>query len=257
MCVAVAGRGRHPAQGRRPVAEERRGAGLDDVVADADIRDHELAAELAAGQQQVSGPGAAEGDRERGAAGEAPHLAAVAIETAGHIDGHAFGRAGGERGGGGSRDIPRQPGPEHGIHDQRRLGDGGTRGFVLERQDGSRPASRHPGRRALQPLARAQQGHADRPAGPGQMACRHEAVASVVARTAEHDDGAPGAAGEDGVGHRASRVLHQIGEVGARRRRGAVAGTGLRHGEQRRAPVEAHRPVGSRKRSTRMGCSKT
>ena len=137
------------------------------------------------GQQQMAGFLAEEGDRERGPHRDlAQDRAAIARDAARHVDRNHQGPAGIEGPGHparGARQGPRQPGPEQRVDHhlgviQQRFG--AVFGQGLDR---AVPECGVMAGGAREPVSRAQQREAHRPAGGGQVPRRHEAVAAVVA----------------------------------------------------------------------------
>ncbi|CCC97845.1 protein of unknown function [Azospirillum baldaniorum] len=203
--------------------------GVQHRVGNADVGDHHLPAENPAGQQQMAGLAAEEGDGQRRLRGHPHHLAAVAVQAAGHVHGndgaprhrlddvlgHAVERAG-------------QPGPEQRVDDQRvafqQPGVGG-----LHRPG---PAPGRHRRVSAQRGARPQQGQPHRPARFKKKTRDDEAVATIVARPAQDDGRVRRPALADRAHHRGPRRLHQHRPRHTARHGQRVGAVHLRHGKQ-------------------------
>ncbi len=183
-----AGRSRQPRQLREPqlgaILPGVDGDALEDSGRRADIGDHGGAAQLATRQQQVSRLLARERHGAVGSNG-AERFAGISHEAARHIDGQD-GQPALRRGRQYRCDViaerPAQSGSEQRIDDE----PGSVEHAELQRLDATGPTRRVMTRLAAQALARPQQGDPHRPAGRGQCARYDEAVAAVVAGTAQN-----------------------------------------------------------------------
>ena len=170
----------------------------------ADIDHAQLAAALEPFQRIVTGLGAKERHRALRARRPAHHLAAVAVKAARHVDGdrrEPFVVDPVDQLAGDTVDGTGKARAEQGVDHQRTA----VEKIEGERLDRSFPALRGRCRIALQGAARPEQADPDRPARRREMAGRHEAVAAIVAGTAQHDDRPRPVTSHDGLGHGPAR----------------------------------------------------
>ena len=225
--------------------------GIEDGGGDADLCERDVAAEAAAGVEEVAGLAAEEGDGagggyDRGVFGGG--LSRVAIKARRHVDGEN-GDAGGV---GGGDDLCRffsqragEAGAEQGVDDQagvrtvREGGAAGCSGRIGERaggggfEGGAGPAGGHVGGVAFEVLEGAEEQDGGGKTPILQEPGSDEAVAAVVAGAAQNKDG--GAGGDQGggsVGDGAAGVFHER-EAGDIKGDGALVGLAhFRGGQQ-------------------------
>ena len=201
---------------------------------DANVGDGHTAAKFSSWQKEMSRLLAKEGhglDRLRRAAAE--HLAAVAGKPARHVDrDHGqVPRAGLlDDGRGGALERSCQPGTEQSVDHDRRSP---VQELVRERQDRALPEAGMMGGVASQALALTQQSQPHLRARGGQMPGRDEAVAAVVARTAEHDHRPARRDPLDRGGHGGTGLLHQVDAGNAAGHGGGIGGIHLFDAENR------------------------
>ena len=187
----------------------------DRIRGNADVRDHQLADMVAARQQQMAGLGAVKSHGEHGRSRGPEDRAAVAIDAGGNVDRHHRHAGASHRLNRLSCDAvqgAREPGAEQPIDHE----PGAFDQLGIEGQHVVGPGIRRQGRVAAQALPRAEQGNPDRPAALLEKPGGHEAVAAVVAGSAEHERRPWREAGRDRSGDRRAGVFH---ELDARRRR--------------------------------------
>ncbi len=202
-----------------------------DARGDADIHQHDVAREHAPRQQQMAGLLAEEGHGHRRRRRCAAHRAAGAVEPARHVDGddrQSACRHRLDRRARGPLDSARQARAEDGIDDQ----PGAAQQLGAERQHRIGPQ-----RRVIRGIAPesggvAEQAQPHRPAGFGQVACRDEAVAAIIAGAAQHRDRARRPALEHRLGDGAAGGLHQLHPGDAAGDRRAVRQRHLRRRQQ-------------------------
>jgi len=183
----------------------RQGGG-EGVVGEADIRQEKGAAEGPAGEEEVAGLEAGEGDGGAGGGDVAEGEAGGAVEAAGDVHGEDRAAGGAEGGDGVRRQGAGGGGAEEGVDDEAGAG-GLLRG---EGDDGAAPAGGGLGGGAV--AGRGEGGDGDGPAGVAQEAGGGPAVAAVVAGAGE-DEGADGAvAGDRGAGDGAAGGGHEGGD---------------------------------------------
>jgi hypothetical protein len=151
------------------------------------------------------------------------YLTAVAMQAARHVDGYHVQRLGVhtvDQVAGKTADRPAEAGPEQGV-DHQRTGVEQPKAQCFHRP---LPALRGPGSVAAQRAAITEESHPNRPAGGMEVACRHEAIATIVPRATQDDDRTRQMALEHGVCHRPTSRFHEIAPG-----RAAADGGGIRH----------------------------
>ena len=163
----------------------------EDVICNADIRNADRAAQIAAGQKHMPGFAPKERHRFVRAHGHTTHAARIAVQTTRHVDGddprpvRAMPRVQFLYGlGHFAIDIAGEPGTEYGINDNR----GGLHHhFAAEEDNSARPSPSHFSRIALQRIARPQQRNTHIAAALGEKPGGNKPIATVIARPAQND----------------------------------------------------------------------
>ena len=212
----------------------------------ADVSHDEFATEALPRLQQVSWLLAEAGHREH-AAHRAQIRPGVAHQSAGHVDCNDLHLPGRGLGQGLCRralQSPAQAGSEDRVDDQSRAVQcGRTQGL-------DRPAPKRcvMGRCAAKLLAWDEACDTDRPVGLRQAARGHEAITSVAARAAQHDQRTRPPALHDGLCHRAAGILHQRVTTDAGHHRQSIGLGHLDGSEQRHPPVVLRHGGGAARR---------
>jgi hypothetical protein len=147
----------------------------------------------------------AEGSRQR----VAKHLSRIAMDTTRDVDrndrdigcGDCF-----QRFSNGALDRADQASTENGIDDEGAVRDR----FGLKSLNRPSPIGRRQGGIAFQQGLVAKESNPHRPTGVLKMACRHEAVATVIAGAAQDKGGPRGVAKSNVIGDRATGRFHQL-----------------------------------------------
>ena len=215
---------------------------LQDIIGNADVRQHQFPAPCPARLQHMPRLLAKEADRQLRLDGSAADRPACAVNPAGHVDRDHRLAAGVDRLDQRRQptlDIPVEAGSKQRIDDQFGAPDDVRNGAF----DHPPPEIAMEGGVPLEPVLLPEQGQPHRPAALLEQPRHHEAVAAVVARAAQHQRLARHEPSGDGVGDRPAGILHQVQGRNARLHRHRVCAGHLDWGQQNGIVRSFHRPT--------------